>query len=198
MSDTNLLKLFAGNVIIQSEMEKEVKRQFLNFVEDASEHQVKAFLMDGVMIPEPDDLIICEIINDRFSVSNIPGIIEENEEVLTTLSEGPVGSVAGMVIFSPVAWAAWRTASALLSKKRRYCGAFRISTERDKCLDKYKIMQAQKVLSTLRTDLDFCPKTDDPEKCKTTKQKGITKYDQKVKLLTRKFRDRWEAGSSAI
>jgi len=193
--ETNLLKLFAGNVIVQSQLEQEVKHQMLNFIEGATEHQIKAFLVDGEIIRDPVDLVAYEIIDMRYNMSNLPEQVEEAGEVI---SEGAVGSVAGMVIFSPVAWAAWRAASGLLSKKRRYCGTFRISTERDKCLDKYKIMKAIKTLATLKTDLAHCPKSANPEKCSTGKQAGITKYDEKVKLLTRKFRDRWEAGSSAF
>jgi len=195
MTTLNSLKLFAGNVIVQSQLESEVKHQMLNFVEGGTEHQIKAFLVDGEIIGDPVDLVAYEIIDMRYNMTNLPKMVQEASELI---SEGPVGSVAGMLIFSPVAWAAWRTASGLLSKKRRYCGTFRISTERDKCLDKYKIMKATKVLSTIKTDLEHCPKSANPEKCKSNKSKAVTKYQEKVALLTRRFRDRWEAGSSAI
>ena len=195
MTNLNSLKLFAGNIVVQSQLESEVKHQMLNFVEGATEHQIKAFLVDGEIIPDPVDLVAYEIIDMRYNMTDLADIIEESEAFLT---EGPVGSVAGMIIFSPVAWAAWRAASGLLSKKRRYCGTFRISTERDKCLDKYKIMKSTKILSTLKTDLSHCPKSSDPEKCKANKEKAITKYEEKIALSTRKFRDRWEAGSSAF
>ena len=59
-------------------------------------------------------------------------------------------------------------------------------------------MKNMKILSTLKTDLAHCPKSSDPEKCKGNKEKAITKYEQKIALSTRKFRDRWEAGSSAF
>ena len=75
--NTNLLKLFAGNVIVQMEMDKAAKRQLLNFVESATEHQVKALMMDGEIIPDPVDLVAYEIIDIRYNISGVPTLVED-------------------------------------------------------------------------------------------------------------------------
>ncbi len=74
--NTNLLKIFAGDVIVQTEMDKAAKRQLLNFVEGATEHQVKVLMMDGEIIPDPVDLVTYEIIDQRFNVSGVPTLVE--------------------------------------------------------------------------------------------------------------------------
>jgi len=43
-------KIFAGNMIVESKNTKEVKIQLLNFVKEADESQVKAFILNGTIM----------------------------------------------------------------------------------------------------------------------------------------------------
>jgi len=72
MTDVNELKIFAGHAIVVSEMSKDSKNQLLNYVQEASEHQVKAFLLDGEIMKSPGDIVCEAIIDDRFDASDIP------------------------------------------------------------------------------------------------------------------------------
>lgn len=80
--NTNLLKLFAGNVIVQSDMPKEARLQLLNFVETASDNQIKVFLMDGEIVKTSDDVVTNEIIDMRYNLSGINEKLVEYEELL--------------------------------------------------------------------------------------------------------------------
>lgn len=43
-------KIFAGNMIVESDNTKELKIQLLNFVKDAVEPQVKNFILNGTVM----------------------------------------------------------------------------------------------------------------------------------------------------
>jgi len=46
----NSYKIFAGNMIIESDNTKELKNQLLNFVKEADESQVKNFILHGTVV----------------------------------------------------------------------------------------------------------------------------------------------------
>jgi hypothetical protein len=75
--NTNLLKLFAGHIIVISEMDTGTKEQLLNFVEDATEYQVKSFLLDAEIVKDRKSEIANHILNNRFEISAIPVKINE-------------------------------------------------------------------------------------------------------------------------
>jgi hypothetical protein len=59
------LKLLAGQIVVESKLSKSAKLQLLNWLKtEASESQVKAFLLDGgiVILDEQSE----EIVNARF------------------------------------------------------------------------------------------------------------------------------------
>lgn len=59
------IRLMAGQIVVESKLPKEAKRQLLNFIkEEATDAQVKALMMDGkiVQLDEQSE----EIVNDRF------------------------------------------------------------------------------------------------------------------------------------
>jgi hypothetical protein len=96
-----------------------------------------------------------------------------------------------MIIFTPIAWALWRTLSGILSKKRRQCGMFRISNDRDKCMEKYVIMKYESVLKVLRKQLSECKTAKDPQKCNNKTSSMIQKLEKKIEEKTRKYNMRW-------
>jgi hypothetical protein len=81
----NLLKMFSGHVITISKMSESAKLQLLNYVEEGDEYQVKGFLLDGVIMKEPKDVICEEIIDQRFYASELPGKIKDFERYWTKL-----------------------------------------------------------------------------------------------------------------
>lgn len=175
------LRLFAASMICESQLTKPAKLQLLNFIrEDATDSQVKALLMDGKIVQLDEQAE--EIVNDRFETSTI------NEKLLV---EGPVGSIMGMLIFSPLLWAAWRALGGILSKKRRQCGTFRISTERDKCLERVVIEDLRAKVALIEKGIRECKKSKDPKGCvekgNAAKSKMLGKLDEKEK----KFKIRW-------
>lgn len=42
-------KIFAGNMIVESDNTKELKVQLLNFIKSATEPQVKSFILNGIV-----------------------------------------------------------------------------------------------------------------------------------------------------
>lgn len=175
------LRLFAAAVISESKLSKSAKLQLLNFIEEeATDAQVKALLMDGKIVKLDEQAE--EIVNDRFETTKI------NEALLT---EGPVGSIMGMLIFSPVLWAAWRALGGILSKKRRQCGTFRISTERDKCLERVVIENLKDKIAIVEKAIKECDKTKDPEKCREKGNAAKQKLLAKLAAKEKKFRLRW-------
>jgi hypothetical protein len=85
--NTNLLKLFAGDIIVQSDMPKEARLQLLNFVESASDNQIKVFLMDGEIVKTSDDVVTNEIIDMRYNLSGINEKLVEYEKLLVEGTE---------------------------------------------------------------------------------------------------------------
>jgi hypothetical protein len=80
MSNIVDLKIFAGHAITTSDLSADSKNQLLNYVKEASEHQVKAFLLDGEIM-NTDDLVCETIIDERYEISEIP------EKVTSFISE---------------------------------------------------------------------------------------------------------------
>lgn len=62
--DLKELKLYAGNVVIESKLSNAAKMQALKFLKEANSSQVKVFIMDGkiVKLDEQSE----QIVNDRF------------------------------------------------------------------------------------------------------------------------------------
>jgi hypothetical protein len=65
----NALKIMAGEIVTSSKLPKNLKVQFLNWIQhEATEVQIKGLLLDGEMYIDIDENTE-EIINKRFSQS---------------------------------------------------------------------------------------------------------------------------------
>lgn len=176
----NDIKIVAGTIVFESKLSKSAKLQLLNFIQnEASDAQVKALLMDGEITSLDEQAE--EIVNIRFPQTDIG----------RQLIEGPVGSIAGMMIFTPPLWAAWRGISGLLSSKRRKCGTFRISKERDKCLELVPIVGIRRRIELLKKAQGQCNKNKNPKKCVEAGNKAIQKTQQRLKKKEDKYKLRW-------
>ena len=65
--DINRLKLGLVYIFKESALGKESKLQLINFIENASMHQLKALALDGALVPE-DQLTeeVCDRVDKRF------------------------------------------------------------------------------------------------------------------------------------
>jgi hypothetical protein len=149
--NTNLLKLFAGSIIVSSQMESEVKKDLLNFVENASDYQVKTFLLDAEMVNDTDNAFTLSILDSKFEISAIPVKISEFERSnFFTEAGGRVaklrksamslkGAAGGSVL-----WATYRKIRSVFDNCTSRCGKYELNTSRRqhcmiKCrVDKYK------------------------------------------------------------
>jgi len=174
------LKMLAGALIAKSDMSNSAKIQMLNFVRnEASIPQIKALLLDGE-IKKLDDQSE-EIVTTRF----------EQSDFMKAINEGAVGSIVGMLVFTPPLWVAWRGISALMSQKRRKCGTFRISKERDKCLELVPIITIRKKIEIVGKAIGQCNKNPDPGKCKAKGQKALASLKKKLATKQEKYKLRW-------
>lgn len=78
--NANLLKIFSGHMIVQTDLTEGSKQQLLNYVQEASEYQVKVFLLDGEIMNVTDDEVCMEIVDQRFYASELPGKIKDFEK----------------------------------------------------------------------------------------------------------------------
>jgi len=61
----NKIRIFAGKMIVESELSKSAKLQLLNFIQhEATDSQVKVMLMDGEIVSLDEHAE--EIVNSRF------------------------------------------------------------------------------------------------------------------------------------
>ena len=61
------LKILSGAIIWESSLPKNAKIQLIRFVKEANEVQLKAFVLDGTIIPKTKlDEITAEVIDERF------------------------------------------------------------------------------------------------------------------------------------
>jgi hypothetical protein len=111
--NANDLKVTAGKAVVESRLTKQSKLQLLNFLEGATPHQVKAFLLDGEIIGVPDEYTK-EIIDARFSISEIEPVT--------------AAAVAGMGV----------AGAAITDKKaRQACAKYKGTKDYRKCLNRY-------------------------------------------------------------
>jgi len=93
------LKIAAGNLIVESELTKNSKKQLLNFIQhEACDHQIMALMLDGEITKLDEQSK--EIVEERF------------ENKFGDLNEGvSFKSIFGIIFFGGL-WAAWRMVKA--------------------------------------------------------------------------------------
>ena len=77
----NALKMVAGETIVDSHLSKSAKYQLLNFIQhEATEHQIKALLIDGEIVNGIDEQAQ-DIIDARFEM-----MVEKSPDILKSIS----------------------------------------------------------------------------------------------------------------
>ena len=180
------LKLFCGKVVIESNLIKSSKLQLLKYIREASETQLKAFLLYGKIVNVTEKTE--EIINEKFKSSIYP-------DILTEL--GVVGNIISLAVSPFLGYyaVAWRLIAAAASEAHRRCGVLKISNDRDSCLAKVRIDESNKRISILQKAKSTCSKNKDPKQCvenltakMNLEQEKIQQNKEKLKKLTMKGR----------
>lgn len=140
-----------------------------------------------------------EILNDIKNISKEFGLdwelVEDlylcEMETIELNEAGVLGNFFGIVIFSPMLWAAWRALGGLFSKAKRRCGTFTISQKRDLCLWNVKTNIAEKKIKLIEKAAEECSKKD-PDKadeCKEKAENAIEKLKEKMEKYKEKAED---------
>ena len=133
------LQLISFAVVVESQLPKAAKTQLINFIKEASDIQLKVFLMDGEIISV--DANVEQIITERFNAHPI----NEAGGRIATLRKSymtQVGASAG------VYWLLYRKIRSMFDECTNKCGRYELNTARRqvcmaKCrVDKYSRMMA--------------------------------------------------------
>ena len=163
------LRLFAGQIIVDSKMPTSGKRTLLNFINEESitDAQIKVLLMDGEIVKLDEQAE--DIVNDRF----------DNHPIKQMVSEGPiVTTVAVGVLVALIAKLAYNAARLTWSEGHRECLKYK-GNDKQKCLAKYKKAAAIKMIKVLTANKNKCNKAKDPQSC-------IAKIDAKIAKAKKK------------
>jgi len=174
-------KIFAGNMIIESDNTKELKIQLLNFIKSATEPQVKNFILNGtVMESIKEDKV--KVINEQFEKAYV--------------EEGVLKTILGMILLTPSGWAIWRMLGAALNQAKVKCGVFSAGSKRDLCLAAAYRDTEQKRIALLKKESSNCKQSKNPDKCMkkinniiAKSQKKIQKYQTTLKKGAMKGKD---------
>jgi len=177
----NEYKIFAGNMIVESDNTKELKIQLLNFVKDAAEPQVKNFILNGTVM-------------ENIKEKDITNINEQFEEVY--VQEGVFKSILGIILLTPGGWIVWRSIGAAMNQAKNKCGVLAIGSKRDICLTAVYMNAEKKRIALLQKESGNCKQSKNPEKCMkkikdviAKSQKKIQKYQLKMKKAALKGKD---------
>lgn len=142
------LTLTSAFVIYESKLPKQAKLQLMKFIKnEATDSQLKAFLLDGEIIPKIDS-ITEEIINDRFLVSEAGGRVATLRKSYMTQA----GAGGGL---SPI-WLKYRAIRSMFDKCTRQCGVLEINTvRRQLCMAKCKVQKLKNEIKIAEKEKDI-------------------------------------------
>jgi hypothetical protein len=129
--DTNLIKLFAGHIIVVSEMDKETKRDLLTFVEHASDYQVKYFLLDATLVEDTRSDLARSLVDSKFDISGLPEKVNHFAEAggrVAKLRKSYM-SVYGAANSGPL-WLLYRKIRSTFDACTKRCGKYELNTSR--------------------------------------------------------------------
>jgi len=90
-----------------------------------------------------------------------------------------IGSRLSISAFGIIPWAILRAISASYDKASRKCGIFKISNDRDACINKARIERSEKRIKELKDNKDKCNDKLKPDKCKK-KVDDRVKYEKDI------------------
>jgi len=122
--DKKELKLAASQLVFDSKMSAKAKMQIFNWLKEANEPEIKAFLLDGKIVQLDEQAT--DVVNDRFKASTL----------MQELESGTAKTILGIVLAGPIGWAIYRWAKGELNACSKKCGTFAIGHDRNVCMKK--------------------------------------------------------------
>ncbi len=165
------LRLVAALRVAGSSAPSKVKTQLVNFIkEEATDPQVKAFLMDGRVYNLDEQAE--EIVEDRFMAHSY---LNESGMFLQLLAK--------MTGILPI----WRKLAGMFSDAHQKCGLQKISKDRDACLAKARLGFALKKLEIIKQAMANCKHVGNPDKCQDVMKNQLEKEKAKAKKYQEKL-----------
>lgn len=110
-----------------------------------------------------------------------------NQEVLD--EAGSIANHIAIFFLGHNTWLLWRAIRALFDKAHKKCGTFDISNERDLCIQKAKLKDAEKKLKFIQKRKKDCKDKRDPDKCKEAGKKIIKVLKDRKKEAKQNIKD---------
>jgi len=184
--NVNLLKVFAGHIVTVSEMDSDTKLQLLNFLEGASDYQIKTFLLDVEMVKDTTNEFAKSIVDTRFEISALPTKVKQFQE--SYIEESIPKSILGIALVGPGGWLMYRTIRAAFDEKSKKCGVYGVGRVRDVCLWKARADKHKKLANLLKKAKSNCSKHKDPSACVSKLNAQIAKEKMKYKNQMEKIK----------
>ena len=136
------LQIMAGVLVVESKLTYPAKKQLFTFIKtEATESQLKAFLLDGKVVIVDEQA--SEVIDDRFIIAETGGRIAKLRKSAMSLAGYSGGAGAG--------WALYRGIRGALGICTKKCGTFEVNTSRRQhCMLKCKKDIIEKKLALAR------------------------------------------------
>lgn len=159
------LRLIAGQIVVESKMSKSAKIQLLNFIKEASDIQIKSFILNKKIIKLDEQSE--QIVNERFEISEA--------------GAGLQLVVAGGIVATALAA---EYLHRFLSKAYKQCAPIKDKggshNQYKMCIFNAKIRGSQKLIQLYKSNINKCKVTKNPDKCKNKLMKNIEKEQAKI------------------
>lgn len=130
--DKKELQILSMATVSESDKSKLAKLQLLNFIMEASEHQLMAFMLDGKIIKT--DELTEQVIEDRFRISEAGGRVAKLRKSYSSLTG----------VGFPVMWALYRKIRSIYDVCTKRCGKYEVNTSRRQhCMIKCRVEKYQ-------------------------------------------------------
>ena len=177
--DLTQLTIIAGSIVTESKLSKPAKLQMLTWLEnEATEAQLKAFLMDGAIIQLDEQAE--QIVNDRFENSKLSEIDvgQGFGNIIIRLSQGEA-TVAGALAAAAIIALSVKAIRRIRTAEE--CKDFRSGTPGyKKCHINVKIKKLQAQIAVINAKAGLCKKAKDPEKCNSKLKAKIAKLKAQI------------------
>lgn len=151
--NTNLLKIFSGDVIISSKLPPDLKMQLIEYIENASDYQVKRFLLYTEITKDTNSDLARSIVDNEFNISDLPEKVIHFSEAGGRVAKlrKTYSSVWAAANTVPI-WMLYRKIRSIYDDCTKKCGKYELNTSRRQhCMVKCKAgrTKIEKDLKTL-------------------------------------------------
>lgn len=149
---TSQVKIWCGEILVESNYPKEKKLQLLESIKNATEEQLLDIVREiFIRKPTREEMIVYK-----------KHLLEKR---------GPVGSVGGMSVYAMPTWIAWRNLKGVLHSRMLQCKQIADINKKNLCLDQAQTALFESQLKLLKTIINNdCPFNENVDLCR---RKGI-------------------------